>query len=415
MKLSPTQALYLQASIPLTFLAGSSAPTPLYATYQAAWGFSPVTVTVIFGIYAVAVLASLLVVGSLSDHVGRRPVLIAAALTQAATMIIFTSAGGVRDLILARVVQGLATGAAAGAAGAGMLDIDRAKGTIANAVGPMLGTATGGLLSGLLVQFLPAPTKLVYVVLGVLFVAQTVGAWAMTETAPRRPGALASLRPHVRLPRAAWGPMLVATPVLVASWALAGFFGSLGPALVRRLVGATTTSPALGGAMLFVFAGTGALTVLLSRLRPARSVMLGGSAALIVGVAMVLVAVAQSSLVLFFAGMTIMGTGFGAGFQGALRTVVPLAQPHERAGVLSLVYVVAYLAMGVPAVVAGLRVVHGGGLVTTAREYGFVVMALAALAIVGMGIGKARAAMASSSRAREALRAVHRRAQRGAA
>ena len=130
-RLSKTAAFYLQASIIVFFLAGSSAPTPLYAVYQAAWGFSPITITVVFGIYALAVLAALLVFGALSDHVGRRPVLLGAAALQALTMALFASAHGVGALLVARVLQGLSTGAAAGAVGAGMLDIDRAKGTIA--------------------------------------------------------------------------------------------------------------------------------------------------------------------------------------------------------------------------------------------------------------------------------------------
>ena len=127
--------------------------------YQAAWGFSPITITVVFGIYALAVLAALLVVGALSDYVGRRPVLLAATLLQAVTMVIFATAHGVGALVVARVIQGLSTGAAAGAVGAGMLDLDRAKGTIANAVGPMLGTATGALVSGLMVVFCPRPRR----------------------------------------------------------------------------------------------------------------------------------------------------------------------------------------------------------------------------------------------------------------
>ena len=123
--------------------------------YQAKWGFSPIAVTIVFGIYALAVLASLLVVGSLSDYVGRRPVLLVAVLLQAVAMTIFATARGVEALIVARVVQGIGTGGAAGAAGAGMLDFDRNRGTVANSVAPMLGTATGAMLSGILVQFLP--------------------------------------------------------------------------------------------------------------------------------------------------------------------------------------------------------------------------------------------------------------------
>lgn len=85
---------------------------------------------------------------------------------------------------------------------------------------------------------------------------------------------------------------------------------------------------------------------------------------------------------MFFVGAMIAGGGFGAGFQGAIRSVLPLAPANERAGVLSILYVIAYLSMGVPAVLAGLRAVHGGGILTTAREYGIAVMALAAIALV---------------------------------
>jgi len=394
MRLSKGTAFYLEASIILFFLAGSSAPSPLYAIYQAAWGFSPITITAVFGIYAFAVLAALLVFGSLSDYVGRRPVLIAATLTQAVSMTIFATAHGVGALVVARVVQGLSTGAAAGAVGAGMLDIDRAKGTVANAVGPMLGTATGGLLSGLMVQYLPAPTQLVYVVVGVVFVLQAIGVAFMPESVTPRPGALASLRPHFRLPAAARAAVLVAAPALVATWSLVGFYGALGPTLVRRISG--SPSIALGGFSLFVFAASGALAVLFTRERTPRALMLGAMAALIGGVALTLLAIRHTSIGWLFAGIIVAGTGFGAGFQGAIRTVVPLAAASERAGVLSILYLISYLSMGLPAVLGGVRVVHGGGLLGTAREFGLAVMALAVLALAGTFLRRAVAPVPTS-------------------
>ncbi|MEY4582102.1 MAG: hypothetical protein RL701_6805, partial [Pseudomonadota bacterium] len=200
MRLANSAAFYLQASIILFFLAGSSAPTPLYALYQAAWGFSPVMVTIIFGTYALAVLAALLVVGSLSDYIGRKPVLLVATLAQLVAMVMFVYADSVGQLLVTRVLQGLSTGAAAGAVGAGMLDLDRAKGTVANSVAPMLGTALGGFVSGLFVQYLPHPTQLVYCVLGVIFALQAWGVTRMPETVTRRAGALASLKPQFRVP-----------------------------------------------------------------------------------------------------------------------------------------------------------------------------------------------------------------------
>jgi MFS family permease len=398
MRLSRTAAFYLLASIILFFLAGSSAPTPLYGVYQAAWGFTPITITVVFGIYAVAVLITLLVVGSLSDYIGRRPVLIAATLLQAVAMLVFATAHGVSALLAARVIQGVATGAAAGAVGAGMLDIDRARGTIANSVGPMLGTATGGLLAGVMVQYLPAPTQLVYVVLGVIFIAQAIGVALMPESVIRRPGALASLRPQFRLPPQVRHAMLTAAPVLIASWALGGFYGALGPTLVRRI--ANSSSLVLGGVLIFVLAGSGALTVLALRNRSPRTVTSLGAGALVVGVPVTLLAITTSSVPVFFVGAILAGAGFGAGFQGAIRTVVPLAAPSERAGVLSILYIIAYLAMGVPAVLGGIRAVHGGGMFTTAREYGIAVMALAALALIGTVLRRPSEASAAPALAR---------------
>ncbi len=379
----PTGAAFgLQVSILLFLLAGSSAPTPLYSVYEAEWRFSPITVTVVFGIYALAVLTSLLTVGSLSDHIGRRPVLIAALVLQVVTMLIFTTATGVPELLLARVVQGLATGAAVGAIGAGLLDLNRTKGTIANGVGALAGTASGALGSALFVEYLPQPVHLVYVVLLAVFVAQLVGVLFMAESASPRAGALAALRPQFAVPAAARRPMLAAIPALVAVWALAGFYGSLGPAVVKAITGSTWF--VLGGLALFTLAGSASLAVLVLRSVAPRRVMTLGTIALAVGVALTLVAMSSGSTAVFFTGAVISGVGFGAGFQGALRTVVPLAAEHERAGVLSTLYVVSYLAMGLPAVIGGVLVVHGGGLLTTGREYGAAVIALAVLALVAL-------------------------------
>lgn len=126
--------------------------------------------------------------------------------------------------------------AAVGALGAGMLDLSKTKGTLANAAGPVVGTATGSILSGLLVQYLPAPTHLIYLILFLIFVLQALGVVLMPESSAPRPGALASLRPRFGLPVVTRRPLLLAAPALMAAWALAGLYGPLGPTLVR-LVG----------------------------------------------------------------------------------------------------------------------------------------------------------------------------------
>src|SRR5262252_5359929 len=379
--LSPRASFFLLASITVSFLAGSLAPTPLYPVYQAEWGFSALTTTEIFGIYALALLGSLLIAGRLSDHVGRRPVLIVATLTQALVMLMLATANGVAALMLARVVQGIATGAALGAVGAGMLDLDKARGPVANAVAPPLGTGAGGLLAGLLVHYLPAPTLLVYLVLASVFVMQAVGVTFMAETVTRRAGAVASLVPQFGLPAAARAPMLIAVPVLVAAWSLAGLYASLIPALTRSVFG---FDPSLAsGIAAFAFAGSGAATVLVLGSRAPRMVIAYGAFALIAGTAAAMGALGEQSAVVFFLATALAGSGFGASFQGAVRMVLPTAKAHERAGVLSVVFVVSYLAMGLPAIVAGVFVSHGGALLTTAQYFGGVVAALASVALLG--------------------------------
>ncbi|HTW12249.1 MAG TPA: MFS transporter [Solirubrobacteraceae bacterium] len=386
-ELSGRTAFALLSSAILSLLASSSAPTPLYAIYQRQWGFSAATITVIFGVYAVAVLASLLLVGSHSDHIGRRPVLVAALSVQTLVMVLFAFAGNLDVLLLARVLQGLATGAALGAIGAGLVDLHPVRGALANTASAMAGTATGALGSALLVQFLPSPTKLIYLVLAVVFATQAAGALALRETSPRRPGALAALKPTLAIPPRARGALLIAAPAIAAVWAVGGFYASLGPSLAAVITGSHSTL--LGGVSLAVLAGTAALTILaFHRVAPHRFALIG-TLLVIVGAGTVLLSLSARSTPLFFLGTVFSGAGFAGGFQGGLRTIVPLAQPGERAGLLAVVYVICYLAFGLPAIGAGFLVVHTT-LTQTAHLFGAAVMVMAASTAAGMVITERR-------------------------
>jgi MFS family permease len=381
-RVSGRPALLLLASLVVSLLAASAAPTPLYATYAQEWGFSPVTTTVIFGVYAVAVLASLLTLGRLSDYTGRRPVLLAALAVQVASLAVYATASGVGGLFAARVIQGLATGAALGAIGAGMLDVDRERGALANALTPGLGTGTGALASALFARYLPAPAHLVYLALIAVLLAQAAGVALMRETVTRSPLPASALVPDVGLPRSVRGPILAAAPVMFAVWALGGLYAALGPALVRALTG--SPSEVLGGMSLTTLTVTAVSSVYLLRNVAAGTVMRAAILALVTGVAITLAALAAGSVPLFFAGTAVSGIAFGSGFQGGIRTVVPQAAPHERAGVLSLLFTISYLGLGVPAVGAGLLAVHGAGLLGAARDYGIALIALAGIALAAL-------------------------------
>jgi hypothetical protein len=275
-------------------------------------------------------------------------------------------------------VQGLAAGTAIGAVGAGMLDSDQTRGAVANATAPGLGTATGALLAAFAVQWLPSPTHLVYVVLAAVLLVQAVGVVTLPETSPRAPGAWSSLVPQLEVPPQTRKPLLAAAPVLFAVWALGGFYASLGPSLIDHLVGSPSVLDA--GLGLGILTGVGALATYVFRARPADRVMLIGTRALIAGLVVVLLSLWAGSPPLFFVGTAVAGVGFGAGFQGGIRLVAPLAHPDQRAGVLSVLFSISYVALGVPAVVAGVAVVQGAGLVATSSVYGLAVIALAATA-----------------------------------
>jgi hypothetical protein len=391
-RLTGRPALYLLASLVVSLLAASAAPTPLYAIYQRMWGFTPITITIVFGVYAVAVLVALLTLGRLSDSIGRRPVLLAALGVQILSMVVYATAGGVGELMGARIIQGLATGAALGAIGAGMLDVDRERGALANALSPGLGTGSGALVSALFVQFLPAPTHLIYVALIGVFAAQAIGVVLLRETVTPVPVTRAVFVPEVRLPRAVRGAVLAAAPVLFAVWALAGLYAALGPSIVAALTG--SQGVVLGSASVTALTVTAVSSVYLLRNVPARTVLVWGIAGLVAGVAITLVALGAGSVALFFVGTAVSGVGFGAGFQGGIRTVVPLAEPHERAGVLSLLFVVSYLGMGVPAVAAGFGATDGLGLLGAARVYGLALIVLAGLALAGLRRTRAARALA---------------------
>ena len=281
-------------------------------------------ITVVFGVYAVAVLVSLLVFGALSDHIGRRPVLTVALVAQAGVMLLFATASGLDVLLLARVLQGLATGAAVAAIGAALVDLHPGRGPVANAAGAMSGTASGALISALLVQLLPAPTQLVYLVMLALFLLQAAGVRAIAETSPPRPGRAALAASDAGPPGP--GPRRPRRRRSVAGRRVgAGRLLRLARPVARRpLDGSRSTI--LGGAALFVLAGTGALTVLAFHRTEARTFALAGAGLIIIGVALLLAAVPARSPILFFTGTAIAGAGFGGGFQGGLRTIVTLAR-----------------------------------------------------------------------------------------
>ena len=381
LSLSNRATTVIAVTTAMTFSASGAAPTPLYQQYQESMGLTPAMLTVIFAAYVLSLLVALLTTGSLSDYVGRRPVVLAALALNVVAMIMFMMAGTAGALIAARSVQGFATGVATTALGAAILDTDRIRGPILNSVTAFGGLTAGSLGAAMLVTFAPDPRQLVYILLLALSAIEMALLWHMPETAATKPGALASLRPHVVVPVQARRALAQLTPVTIASWALGGFYFSLMPSLVRVATGVTV--PIVGGLVVAALTLSAAVAVVFQRSMSAERILRGGIPALVLGVAITLSGVQTQLVALMLLGTIISGLGFGTAFSGTIRTVMPLAKADERAGLLSAFYIEGYLAFSLPAVLTGF-LAPTIGLRAAADMYGAAVILMAAASLLAM-------------------------------
>jgi MFS family permease len=382
-RLSHPASFVAISAIFVLFAAASSAPSPLYVVYQREWGFSATTLTVVFAVYVLALIGSLVVVGALSDHVGRRPVLGAAIALEAVALVLFIVAGDVTVLLVARIAQGFATGAALTTLGATLVDLNPphapGRAGLVNGVAPVGGLALGALGCGALVQYAPAPTHLVWVLLLLGMGLAGVVVARLPETSARRPGGLASLAPRLGIPVRIRPDVYALVPILVASWALGGLYLSLGPSVAASLFG--LTNHLVGGLVVTLLCGTGAVTAFALRAWPAQTLLRLGAVLLTAGTALTLAGVQTDAVALAGAGTVIAGIGFGASALACFGALARLAAPQERGELFAVAYVIAYLAFSLPAVVAGFASTYVG-LHVTAVVYGLgvIVLSLAALA-----------------------------------
>jgi MFS family permease len=305
-------------------------------------------------------------VGSISDHIGRRPVIFGALVMLAVAMGVFVLAHGPGWLIAARFLQGLATGAATSALGAALVDVDGQRGPMLNSLAPLSGMAVGSVGTAALAVYAPFPLHLVYVVILAAIAALALLLWATPETGRSQAGALASLRPRITVPRHIRRALYLTMPINVAMWALGGFYLSLVPSVVSAATG--NPSPLVGGLTVSALTASGTLSVFLLRKRPAETCLTFGTPTVAAGILMLVMGVHGGSAAVLVAATLVIGAGFGANFLGCLRAIVPLAAPDERAELLAAFYVESYLAFSVPAILAGFSV-RALGLETTTDIY----------------------------------------------
>ncbi|GAF49516.1 putative drug resistance transporter [Rhodococcus wratislaviensis NBRC 100605] len=342
------------SSLALIFV-GSGSAIPQFENYRTLGNLTLLHISIAATGYTVAVMTVLLVFGRVSDFVGRRTVTVVALCAAAAGCCLLLGVTGLSMLLLGRMLQGLSCGLASSAIGAFVIDLaPRRRAWIAPAVAmgaPLVGLAGGALLAGGLVEFGPRPQQTPYLVVIALLGLALILVLLSAEPVMPRPGAWRSMRPRIRIPRAARAQLPVALPVFCATWAMSGFYLSFSPSIAAQSLG---TSNALVAAVLFssymVLFPVGSIAA--GRLVPSTAQKLGITcfATGAVGVASGLL-LGHIALVLGF-GM-VAGAGQGLATTGAMTALLAVTKSPERTGLLSAIYMISYTGAAVPNVVAG--------------------------------------------------------------
>ena len=341
----------------VVIMLGATLPTPMYALYAEQMHFEVLTTTVIFATYAGGVLFALLVFGSWSDAIGRRPVLFVGALFALVSSVVFLFAHTVMLLLVGRLLSGVSAGIFTGTATAAVIEAappnwrDRAAGvaTVAN----VAGLGGGPLLAG-------------------------VGVLVVPETSPRS-GSVALQR--LSIPVEVRGVFAIAAIAAFAGFAITGLFTSVVPSFVSKVVGIDNHAVA-GAAASTILITSAVAQIVGGRIPPRRAVVLG-CVFLIVGMVILAVALLFSSLLALIAAAVVAGIGQGISFSRGLAAVAELTPPGRRAEVSSTYFVVAYVAISLPVVGEGLAAQHWD-LRTAGISFaiGVAVLAMACLAAI---------------------------------
>ncbi|MEV8213294.1 MFS transporter [Leifsonia sp. NPDC077715] len=347
----------------LAVMAFSTIPTPLYALYQARDGFPTWVVTVIFAAYAVGVIASLFLIGHLSDWAGRRRMVLIAVLVEIVAAALFLVWNDVAGLIVARTLSGIGVGALTASATAHLSELravakpeegPRLAGTVSTVVNTG-GLALGPLIGGAFAQFLPAPLLLPYAVFLVLLAVAAVAVALVPETVERAEERPAYRPQRISLPAEARGAFSAAAVAAFAGFAVFGLFTSLAPSVLAGTL--HQTSHLLAGAVPFaVFAASAVSQIVFARLS-GRAQLVLALVLMLLGLGGLAAGVLLASLTVFVVSGVLAGAGVGLQFRSAIAAAASLAAPERRGEVLAAIFLIAYIGLALPVLLVGVALI----------------------------------------------------------
>jgi predicted MFS family arabinose efflux permease len=366
-------------------MLGATMPTPLYPIYQRELGFGGLMVTVVFAAYAVGVLAALLLVGRLSDQVGRKAVLLPGLGVAAVSSLVFLVPHSLGALFVGRVLSGISAGVFTGVATATLVDLapadGRARAGLVAAAVNVLGLGLGPVVAGALADYAPHPLVVPYVLHVVLVVLAAIGLAVVPEPVGRRPGPVRIRVQRLGVPDEVRPTFVRAAVAGFAGFAVLGFFTAVSPTFVGQVL--HESRHLVTGLTVFALLGSATVGQVASARLPERTVLLGGCLALAGGTLVVAAGLLTAQLPVVLVGAVVAGLGQGSTFRAGLQAVTGAAPADRRSEVSSSYFLVLYVAISIPVigVGAGAQVF---GLVPTAAVFAVIVALLAVGAFVSL-------------------------------
>jgi MFS family permease len=383
-ELRGTAAIAAVATMIGVLFAGSTILTPLYVIYQQQWGFSHITLTLVYAAYVIGNLAALLVFGRVSDRIGRRRTALPAIAVGIVSALVFLFAEHVAALYLGRILSGLSIGVGAGTGTAWLAELvdekDRAQtATIATSAN-FLGLALGALISGLLAQFAPWPLRLSFVIYLVTLVAVAALIWRTCETISEPNPNLndVPLRPRLAVPRDIRAQFVAPAVTGFGAMALVGFYAALIPSILAENL--HQTSHAVAGAMFFELALLVAASIVMTQHLTSRTAMLTALVLMIPSVALLVAAQILESMSTMIAATAVCAVSTGLGYRGSLQVVNEIAPGDRRAEVVSSYFVCGFCGNALPVIGIGIISSFANSIVASSA-FAATIMAFAVVAL----------------------------------
>ena len=336
--------------------AAVAAPIPLFNIYRAEDGFTNAGISMTVVAYSVGTIAALLVLGRLSNHLGRRPTAIASLGLLLLGCLLLLNVHDIGTLLAGRLLMGVGTGLASSSLTSYIVDAAPSQ---ARMVGlrrlqpgtVMLGLTVGAIASGALVQFGPWPRDLIYLVcVGFLLLSAALIAIS-PETATPTPGAWRSLRPRVRVPARVRHLLPVAAAVFLATWATGAFYQAFVPALVEDQL--HTRSPLILGLVFAAYMAPSVLGAPLGGRFTSAVAQRLGMIAFLAGMIGIITAIATGTLALFIIATIVAGAGQGIAISAATRGLLHGSTLADRAPIFSAIYLLCYSGAAFPSLISG--------------------------------------------------------------